>query len=416
MGQPLAYFLEAMRSKLRDTDSDAYNWDDNELTVHLQQAVREISRFCPRGRKAAIKTVATERDIDISDLDDLVYIDLVEYPIDQYPKRYKNFKVWGDTLTLDISGAPSGTETTLTGTVTFTKDSTAVSGVGTDFDGECVAGAFIRNVKAGDTICYKIASVTSDTALVLSEAYRGATAADTADSTGYRESTEVVYVYYGALHEIGPLTSTMPSNLDQLVIDGAVAFAAADFIGKGRGEILEAIDKFSDVDTALDAVVTRITAAVAYLESGDDYIAKEHAAADTAIDNMAARITQAVEDIASGRSLLNTLALGGAGVPSDYINYAARELDGATTYLNQAKGFLAEDQPAGEYLSYAAHELSAGAGRINEARGHLGMVTGRLNGASLVERYHKWAQAEIIQFKQNCIRERKERKIGVHPS
>lgn len=68
--------------------------------------------------------------------------------------------------------APTSQTANLAGTVTVANGSTAVTGAGTAFTTAAKAGALLTF--GADTVSYRVASVTSDTALVLSQAYGGA--------------------------------------------------------------------------------------------------------------------------------------------------------------------------------------------------------------------------------------------------
>jgi hypothetical protein len=87
-------------------------------------------------------------------------------------------------VVVDTEPPNSTGATKLTGTVTFTNSSTAITGAGTAFTTECSAsGGHIQ--KSGGTAWYKIASIESDTALTLSTAFAETGGADTVDSTLY---------------------------------------------------------------------------------------------------------------------------------------------------------------------------------------------------------------------------------------
>jgi uncharacterized protein YqfB (UPF0267 family) len=47
------------------------------------------------------------RDINIADIEDLLYVDKAEYPTRQNPQVFRNVEVFGDILTLDISSTPT---------------------------------------------------------------------------------------------------------------------------------------------------------------------------------------------------------------------------------------------------------------------------------------------------------------------
>src|SRR3990172_2492131 len=76
-------------------------------------------------------------------------------------------------------GRVTKTDTPITGTVGFTNGSTAVSGTGTSFTTEIAVGDYIKN--DADGMVGKVASITSDTALVLTSVYAGASGSGAAN-------------------------------------------------------------------------------------------------------------------------------------------------------------------------------------------------------------------------------------------
>lgn len=102
----LAYYRNAVREVLQD-EAATVRWTDPEIDSAIDQAVREVSRFIPQEKKATLDTVASSKDVDISSLTDRIYIDRVEYKVDQTIPQNRNAIEWGDTLTMDIDFYPS---------------------------------------------------------------------------------------------------------------------------------------------------------------------------------------------------------------------------------------------------------------------------------------------------------------------
>jgi len=221
----LPFLRNGVRQILIDENLNDLRFEDHQIETFIQSAVVDLSRVSPWQRKSALGLTANVKEIDISCLRPrmssfgTVGILQVFYPVS--PEEERAFEVWGDYLTLKINYDPDATEEgTLTGTVTFTKGSTAVSGSSTDFDGELEAGDFIK--KSTDDIWYEIASVTSDTALVLKyPSYSNG--ADSVGATCY--GSKPVYVKWACPHEVNTLISTLDYDQSQLVIDGGAAYA-----------------------------------------------------------------------------------------------------------------------------------------------------------------------------------------------
>jgi len=97
-----------VRRDLHDEDDANYRWSNDELDRHITHAVKEFSEAIPHEQKATKATTSGSREIDVSSLTDRIMVEAVEYPVDEFPKRYQRFSLWGDTLTLLGDEVPDG--------------------------------------------------------------------------------------------------------------------------------------------------------------------------------------------------------------------------------------------------------------------------------------------------------------------
>jgi len=225
--------IALVRQMLRDefVSGTDFEWKKDELDIHIDNVVRQISRVSPYMVKEVLTTIANSKELDISDIEDLIRIEKLEYPTGGDPRNYRNLKeIDADTIEIDTTLTPiAGGSGTLTGTVTFTSGSAAITGSGTAFTTELVAGYHIK--KSTGTRWYRIYSITSDTALTLAEASRD-TGADTVDVTQY--CYETVYLFCAKLHSLTEESSTLKPLQEILLVDGVCAYAA---IAKAREHI-----------------------------------------------------------------------------------------------------------------------------------------------------------------------------------
>ena len=105
----LATIRAAVRIDLQDEDATNERWANDTLDRHIERAVLEYSHVSPLEKKSTFQTAQDSRDVDVSSLSSAIRIVAAEYPTGQYPPAYVPFSLWGDTLTLDLAGAPSGT-------------------------------------------------------------------------------------------------------------------------------------------------------------------------------------------------------------------------------------------------------------------------------------------------------------------
>ena len=97
-----------VRRDLHDEDDANYRWSNDELDRHIAHAVKELSEAIPYEQKATKATTSGSREIDISTLTDRIMVQAAEYPVDEFPKRYQRFTLWGDTVTLLGDEVPDG--------------------------------------------------------------------------------------------------------------------------------------------------------------------------------------------------------------------------------------------------------------------------------------------------------------------
>ena len=103
----LTEMITLVRRDLRD-ETTPYQWSDDELTRHINRALKQLSERVPLPAKATLATTTASREIDISSVTDRVMVQAVEYPVDEFPKRYQRFSIWGDTLTIISGDEPDG--------------------------------------------------------------------------------------------------------------------------------------------------------------------------------------------------------------------------------------------------------------------------------------------------------------------
>jgi len=103
----LSEMITLVRHDLND-EGTPYQWSDEELTRHINHAVKELSERVPLPAKATLPTVSGSREVDISSLTDRIMVQAVEYPVDESPAKYQRFSIWGNTLTIISGGEPNG--------------------------------------------------------------------------------------------------------------------------------------------------------------------------------------------------------------------------------------------------------------------------------------------------------------------
>jgi len=92
------------RQFLRDefSSSNDYEFADDELDLHINKVLVEISNVSPYEVKETIESDGT-REIDLSEITGLIgdKVVKVEYPTGNYPPSELEFSIFGDSLTLE---------------------------------------------------------------------------------------------------------------------------------------------------------------------------------------------------------------------------------------------------------------------------------------------------------------------------
>jgi len=317
----LTDMITLVRRDLKD-ETSPYRWSDDELTRHIERAVKELSERVPLPAMALLPTTVGSREVDISSLSDRIMVQAVEYPVDEFPIRYQRFSVWGDTVTLITGDVPNG--------------------------GNChVYYGTVHTLNAlGSTIPLKHEDiVTAGAAGYALEAYAdhslaelAQTSLESADTALARVAGQVTKAET-ALTNAAAVDSEIASKLTAATAEVDKASAAiATAIATGAGSIDEAIGSY------LTSAQTRIDAAVTNLSS-----------AETALASIPARLTQAVTDLATGDDLINTVNVGGDAA-GKWAEYAGKETEIARGYNRQADDYLSE---AARNLDGAGQELGA---------------------------------------------------------
>ena len=121
----MARYLSDIRASVRDVLRDEFvegvtlEWEEDELNRLIRLALDEIEQKMPYEIKkttlddalsTAIVTTADSKEIDISEITNLIRVYKVEYRTGKNPKQFRNFTRFADVLTMVINFLPSAGE------------------------------------------------------------------------------------------------------------------------------------------------------------------------------------------------------------------------------------------------------------------------------------------------------------------
>lgn len=116
MAYTLTNIINQVSTALHDTGTAV--WGTAEIGGAVAAGLVELATYKPRITLATVTPSAGTPDLDISGtaFAKLLYgpteesFESVEFKVDKEPKRFRNFKVHQDTLTMDITFEPDGTD------------------------------------------------------------------------------------------------------------------------------------------------------------------------------------------------------------------------------------------------------------------------------------------------------------------
>lgn len=111
-----------VRKDLHDTDAAIYRWTDAQLDRHIARALSDVSLAIPRERTADIATTSGDRDISVTSPTELLALEAIGYPVDEFPPAYIGFSQWDETVTLHLDAPPDGSNARLYYTSSHTLD------------------------------------------------------------------------------------------------------------------------------------------------------------------------------------------------------------------------------------------------------------------------------------------------------
>jgi len=301
MAKNLPAIREIVRQVLRDEilQGTAPDFDDDEISVIINETVSELSIYAPREVKETI-TAAASKDQDISTITDLIKVLYAEYTVDQSPKNIRNVSVFGETLTLDTSTTPAA--------------------------GESIYLYCHKYHTLGDS-----STLTAEQERVLVD---GVVAKLILNYTS-KLRTQIAAAI-AAIDNINSAVDAVSAQLSSATTD----------LTSGRSEIAKVSTVILQASTAITAISGLYSAATADLASARTYINTITVGADpvakylgVAQSGVAVANGQTSEAYARLRQAEADESLGGA-----YSMLAARELSNANTSLAQSQGYARELQ------------------------------------------------------------------------
>lgn len=113
MGRPISVIRTIVRQVLNDefVSGETKDFANDEIDIHITNCVMEMSQVKPYEVKETLTTTSGSKKLDISSIDDLLYIDFLEYPVDKDPVNKRGFEQFASVITMLTDKNPSADET-----------------------------------------------------------------------------------------------------------------------------------------------------------------------------------------------------------------------------------------------------------------------------------------------------------------
>ncbi len=207
-----------IRYHLMETSAD--KWADVQIAEYIKQALGDLSRVVPYVTSSATYLLGGTQLVDISSLD---YYNILKVEYDYgiagehpAPKEFKNFNIVGGYLEIVNDSVPVGDEY-VTGTCTANTTGSLTDTTNTQFASDM---AYSRVVNETDDLTSYVTTYTSTSVLVLAE---DIFPDGDEDYTIYERVP--VKVWYETKHTYTETTRTFNASLEDIIVDGAVAYA-----------------------------------------------------------------------------------------------------------------------------------------------------------------------------------------------
>ena len=92
--------------------SNATDFTDALMLKWVPQGLSELSGYCPHIVREIFPTTSTSKELDISEIKDLLWIDALEYKVGQSTRQWRNFtRHYGTVISMEIEATPQDADT-----------------------------------------------------------------------------------------------------------------------------------------------------------------------------------------------------------------------------------------------------------------------------------------------------------------
>lgn len=303
------------------------DFTDALVTKYIEQGIQELSRYCPFKVREILAATDDKKELDISFIENLLWVDALEYRVGKDEREWRNFtEHYNNTISIEIDFNPADVDTGID-----TNEVLDSSETGVDCDASATtaipAGTIIR---IEDELMY--VSVTGSTLTVV-RGYNQTTATTHATNTDIFKP-ELVYAYCSKAHKIPTLSDLAgavdlgagyAANLRTIHIDsmGATDLLEKDFLftiaSDGTGTKYRLTENTTLASNEGDIT---FTPGLAEAVADDDVVTFANSTLTPELETLLIDLVAARSAISMSTKFINSVTVGGTSVWRDFLSWS----------------------------------------------------------------------------------------------
>ncbi len=309
--------------------SNTTDFTDALLIKYIAQGLNELSGYCPHIIRETFPTTDDSKELDISEIRDLLWIDALEYKVGQSTRQWRNFtRHYGTVISMEIESAPQDADTGID-----TDEPMDSSETGMDCDADATddipVGTIIR---VENELMYVTATGTT---LTVVRGY-GRTTATTHVTNTDIYIPELAYLYCAKAHKV-PVVSDLAGQANATTAAGLVTLALKSLSNEGTIEAGTTFTVASDGTTTHYTLLKDIvlssgtgtatfTPALAEAVAGDDVVTFDNSTLTPALETLLIDLVAARSALSISTKFIQGIPQSGRNPFRDYITWWQQQL------------------------------------------------------------------------------------------
>jgi len=309
--------------------ANSTDFTDALVTKYIEQGLNELSRYCPHIVRETFATTEDSKELDISEVKDLLWIDSLEFRVDQTPRDWRNFtEHYGNTVSMEIDFWPEDDDSGID-----TDEDMDASETGMDCDADATTAIPVGTIiRVENELMYVTATGTS---LTVSRGY-GRTTATTHATNKDIYIPELAYLYCAKPHKV-PSVSDLAGAATADYTAGVITMNVGSLSTTGTIEAGTTFTVASDgttthytllKDTVLSAGAGdfTFTPALAEAVATNDVVTFDNSTLTPTLETLLIDLVAARAALSMSTKFIQTIPKSGRNPFKDYMDWWQRQL------------------------------------------------------------------------------------------